>query len=88
MEEKKISICDLLGFVGRWLEEDIFPITKVEYKDSVVEGQVSIKRTLIPDYIIEALPTEINVGEEEISLRSIKSIEMEGTRYVIKENNE
>lgn len=88
MADEALPFCDLLGFVGKWLEEKSFPMAKVEYKGTIVEGQVSIERFIVPNYIPKALPTEINVNGEEISLRSIKAIEMEGTRYVIKENNE
>lgn len=83
---KRICICDLLGLVDKWAKEDSFPIVKVEYRNTFVEGQVSIERYLVPEHISGASPTEINVGGEEVPLRSIKSIEIEGTCYVIEEN--
>ena len=84
---KSITIFDLLGLVDRWSKEESFPIVKVEYKNTIVEGKVSIGRYLVPDYISKVSPTEINVGGEEVSLRSIKSIEIEGTRYIVDESN-
>lgn len=88
MADDRITLCELFGFVGKWLEEKSFPIAKVGYKDTIVEGQVSIKRISAPSFIFKALPTEIDVGGKEIPLDRIKSIEMDGTRYIINENNE
>ncbi len=88
MEEKRISICDLCGMVDEWANKGTAPTAKVKTKDSkVVEGQILVGKNA-PEWVRKARPTEIWInGECEISLTSIKSLEIDDVLYVVKDNN-
>lgn len=85
MGTKNISLLELFGKIDEWTKDKSFPMAKVAYKDTSVKGQISIKTGLIPDYMDKAFPTEIIVAGEEISLRSVKALEIDNTRYIIRE---